>query len=292
MVLWKDKNLAVNDFAYSSINEYIEIISASETAYNDIKALYMPEQYRKYVTGLSSGVLPKWDFGTIFIKASGEGRYGEEDFSAINESYIYKTFNGLGINIANAYPIVAVFSENNSTKVRTAMVSSKFKGNLEYYRDIRNNIEVLNKDQLFKNSQIYDFITQYKTCANDFIQMCVLDILTHQEDRHTKNFGIINAVLSPIYDNGASLGYDRDNIGNPQDTYFKAFGKKYEEVINEAAEIEEFNIQIDKKTLIKNMNESKKYFSGILTADRLFMIEKYVIEAIDYINGIGGVSIQ
>jgi hypothetical protein len=289
-IAWKNRMITVDLFDAKKAIEYIKRISEAEEAYSEVEAFYMPDDLRTHSGHLSSGALPKWDFGEIFVKATGTDKRGNDNYSAVNESYIYRTFNGTGINIANAFPVVAVFKEDNGqTRAATASISMKFSGNLEYYRDIRNRLQ--DDNSIFANSQLYNFISEYPLCADDFVKMCLLDIMTYQEDRHVKNFGVIGNVLAPLYDNGASLGYDGEYIGDPYDAVFKAFGKKYVNIVQEVDEIRQCDIEISGDILGKGILSSKKYFKNIIDNKKLRQIEKYIMNSISVVNQLKGVRI-
>jgi hypothetical protein len=289
-IFWKNRKLTVVPFSIRKAYEYIKHISRVSEAHNEVIAFYMPDNLREYGGNLSSGALPKWDFKKIFVKAAGLDKKGNDDNSAVNESYIYRTFSKIGINIANAFPIVVVFREDSGQiRIAEASISMKFKGNLEYYRDIRNSLREGNF--IFSNSELYDFIARYPLCKDDFIKMCLLDIMVYQEDRHVKNFGVIGDKMAPLYDNGASLGYDSDYIGNSSDVGFKAFGKKYIDVIQEVSEIKRFSISISGKVLEKGLLSSRIYFKNIIDNKKLRQVEEYITNSIRVINHLEGVRI-
>lgn len=49
--------------------------------------------------------------------------------------------------------------------------------------------------------------------ANDFKRMVIFDLITHQTDRHIRNFSFIGNQMYPLYDNGRCLFWDADNLG-------------------------------------------------------------------------------
>jgi hypothetical protein len=279
---YRGRVLDVEEFSIVEIDKYIEDISHSKKYIDDIKVFSMPNKFRRYGFGLSSGSLYKWDTGDIFIKTSGlfneDNLY--EDYSALNESYIYNTFGGIGLEIASAFPIVVVFQDDEYVhRELTGCVSRKFKGNLVYYRDMR---RCFNKNSgLFGKTELEQLFDSNPECMQGMINMCILDILTYQEDRHSKNFGILDNTFAPVYDNGASYGYNRLRIGEPENARFKAFGKRYVDVLEELRAISRMSVTLD----IFNVNiKAPELFHGLIKENKLRAMESYTTRALKFIK--------
>jgi hypothetical protein len=85
--------------------------------------------------------------------------------------------------------------------VRFCEVAKKFSGGLTYYRDLRRS-----RDYGKKNDELIEFTDDFPDVKLDLMNMFVADFIMNQEDRHAKNFGVLdNGCFSPLYDNGQSL---------------------------------------------------------------------------------------
>jgi hypothetical protein len=271
MIHYRGRDIELKEFDICEINDYVDAISKSNKYLNDIQAFSMPNNLHKYGLSLSSGTLYKWDTGDIFIKAS------DIDYLALNESYIYSTFQGLGVETANAFPVIVSFVDDDfKQKTLTGCISIKFKGNLVYYREIRKSFG----RGLLDVDEFVQFCNGYPDCIQGFIDMCAVDVLTHQDDRHSKNFGLIGGNLSPIYDNGASYGYNRLNIGVPHKAVFKAFGEPYTEIMNDVMRLSNKNITLDISKVIDRMIASNDLFEGLIKENKMAGMMKYAEEAV------------
>jgi hypothetical protein len=207
---------------------------------------------------------------------------------AYNEALIYGLFKGTGANIAEAYPINIRFynQETRRMEVRKGEVSVKFDGKLMYYRDLRRNCGFGRN-----NDEIVDFLDVFKEAKQGFINMLVVDYMTNQVDRHSKNFGILDAKFAPLYDNGDSLYCkipDRSlrSMGNVKESNFKTLGRsnletyiRYKEWLNCKT-----NIKFDR--LVFNIKNELPNWSGIISNGRLRFIALLIQGRSMYVKGI------
>ncbi|GHU91603.1 hypothetical protein FACS1894202_13360 [Clostridia bacterium] len=178
------------------LNEYL-----SEKFSDNVSLLDLTDF--EYHTGqtLSSGVLPKWVSSKYIVKL---GTAGHET-DAVNEALTYEVFGKLGANVAQASVITVRFHNNDTSKIeeRFAMFSKKFEGEIIYYRDIRKQFRLGNS-----NDELVDFVGVFPTVAAKLVEMFMIDYVFAESDRHSKNFGITQEGLAPLYDNGACLFYN------------------------------------------------------------------------------------
>jgi hypothetical protein len=183
-------------------------------------------------TSLSSGVLPKWDLlnHSWMIK-----RQTVDKCDWANEVLVYHFCKCAGISCAEYYPVdIRYFDLELRRNVECKAVLTKiFEGNLEHYRTLRDFYDFGSA-----NDQIVDFLDRFPLCTQSFFDMLLVDFIFNQEDRHSKNFGVIGEKFAPLFDSGACLFYTLTDdilplketmsskfktIGKPIDQFFKEF---------------------------------------------------------------------
>ena len=157
-------------------------------------------------TTLSSGALPKWDLedNKYMVKRCGIDSYGNHLTDYANEELVYRFCDAVGIKSAKYKAItIKYFDEELRKEIKTpAVITEMFTGNLIHYRDIRRR-----KDFGSFNDEFVDFTDAFPV-SKQLNDMLLIDYIFNQQDRHSKNIGMIGSSLSPIYDSGATLFFD------------------------------------------------------------------------------------
>ena len=158
-------------------------------------------------TTLSSGVKPKWDFlkRAYMIKGCEIDDFGMHLTDSLNEELVYRFCKELGIDCA-FYRVIAIKYINSETQQlieSEAVVTKIFKGPLVHYRDVRDQYSLGSK-----NDQLHDLFEIYNI-QPELNDMFFIDYIFNQQDRHSKNFGLVNGQMSPIFDSGSCLFYER-----------------------------------------------------------------------------------
>lgn len=108
-----------------------------------------------------------------------------------------------GQDIIKNYEIPTYLLDMDKTKFR--------KYTFYYLNNLEQTWSILENGQLINNNDIKDIITS-------LVKMLIFDLITLQCDRHPNNWGIIKSKdkysLSPLYDNGTSLGLGYPFIEN------------------------------------------------------------------------------
>ena len=193
------------------VKEYHSKVVRSEENYGsiDIDTIsFIDLLNKKYHGGttLSSGALPKWDLedGKYMVKRCGIDSYGRLLTDYANEELIYRFCEGVGIKAAKYRAIrIKYFDEELSKEIETpAVITEIFSDSLVHYRDIRRRFN-FGKD----NDEIIDFTDKFQV-SQELNDLLLVDYLFNQQDRHSKNIGMIGDKLSPIFDSGSSLFFD------------------------------------------------------------------------------------
>ena len=181
----------------------------------------------------SSGVLPKWDIhdNTYMIKRCGIDEYGNYLTDAVNEELVYLFCKSLNINAAYYRTVMIRYRDAETNKIIEApAVLTKIFDGLVHYVDIRRTFSFGQaQDELLDLTERFNIMP----ALNDIF---FLDFIFNQQDRHSKNIGLIGNDLSPIFDSGACLLYDiLDSELSP--SYYdripkhKTFGKPLDELL-------------------------------------------------------------
>lgn len=127
----------------------------------------------------------------------------------VSECLAYDIGKLLGISIAEYSLATVDLSYNNIIYKDTLICRSKwFLNDNDEFNSVRSLYLGTSMNDLYKNI-ITDFPNQRLNIDN----MIVFDFLINNTDRHWRNFGFINNnILSPLYDNGLSLGADIEDI--------------------------------------------------------------------------------
>ena len=182
---------------------------------------------------LSSGALPKWDLleKKYMVKRATFDEFGDKLTDCANEVLVYRFCKKIGVSCAEYFPTVIKYRDADTDEVivSPAAVTKIFNG-LVHYRDARESLGIgKNADELLEIHQKFDV----KTELND---MLAIDFIFGQQDRHSKNIGIVGNGLSPMFDSGACLYFDaREELLGAVDATkiqnHKTFAKPYSELI-------------------------------------------------------------
>jgi hypothetical protein len=213
-------------------NAFIEISQISESDIVNTPRLDLETLTYRGGTTFSSGVLPKWELfnGKWMVK-----RQTFQTCDWANEVLVYHFCKEAGIPCAEYYPKEIKYYDLELLSVVEckAVLTKIFDGNLEHYKNIRDYYKFGSY-----NDQIIDFLDKFPHCAQGYFDMLLIDYIFNQEDRHSKNFGVIGNGFAPLFDSGASLFYQiMDTIlavlppyvsrfktlNKPQDEYIKEF---------------------------------------------------------------------
>ena len=183
---------------------------------------------------MSSGALPKWDLldGAFMIKRCSIDGYGNQLTDAVNEALIYRFCHALGIPAA-WYKVVQIQytdAETNRTVEAQAVITEIF-DDLVHYRDVRRRMA------LGEGADEYLDFSEKCTVQPGLNDLLFLDYVTNQSDRHSKNLGIVNNQMSPVFDSGACLFYDAFDSALSEVYYekiprHKTFGKRLDEQLS------------------------------------------------------------
>ncbi len=135
-------------------------------------------------------------------------------------------------------------------------------------------------------------------------RMIVLDYIIANEDRHLNNFGALRNAdtlewlgMSPIYDSGSSLGYDRSIplMRNDNETVCKPFKKRHSEQLNLVSSFDwiDFDALSDIRELIISVLSDKRA-EDYLDANRIRVIADLAekrVKDIETLAGSGAISI-
>ena len=218
-------------------------------------------------TTLSSGTLPKWDLlnQTFMIKRctiDGDGSFLTD---YLNEMLVYVFCKILGIDCAYYRSIKIKYfdTELSSTIECPAAFTKIFTGELIFYRDLRR-LHGFGAS----NDQIIDF-TDHFMIGPQFNDLLLIDYIFNQQDRHSKNFGMVGGRLSPIYDSGSCLFYHiPDKLLNDQligdITRHKTFGKRQDELLEFSLKYihPEFSIEFDEDLLKDSVDKALDIVAG------------------------------
>ena len=185
-------------------------------------------------TTLSSGMLPKWDIlnGNYLVKRCGLDSYGNFLTDAFNEETVYLFSQLAGIECAYYRSIEIKYFDNERMEIMQcpAVISEIFPGELIHYRILR---------QQFKFGSVHDELIEFTDRFNvqpKLNDLFFADYIFNQQDRHSKNIGIVENNMSPIFDSGACLFFDvmddllTDDLINKIPRQ-KTFGKKLDELL-------------------------------------------------------------
>jgi len=218
-------------------------------------------------TTFSSGALPKWDLlnRTFMIKRCGTDSDGSFLTDYLNETLVYAFCHLLKINCAYyRFVLIKYFDMELNTVIECpAVITEIFPGELIYYRDIR---RIYNLGSI--NDQIIDFTDRFKV-GSHLNDLLLIDYIFNQQDRHSKNFGMVGGRLSPIYDSGSCLFYHiPDKLLNDQlikdIPRHKTFGKRQDELLEFSLKyIEpEFSFEFDEELLKTSTDKALDIVTG------------------------------
>ena len=194
------------------LNRYIKKI----THKNIITGTHFDLTGQKYHGGttLSSGTLPKWDIlnKAFLIKRCSFDDYGNYLTDAANEELIYLFCKSLGVPCAYYRLINIKYFDDEAKKeiYCPAALTEIFPGPLVHYRIVRMRCKL---GQI--NDELIEFSERF-TVQPDLNAQFLVDYIFNQQDRHSKNIGLVNQRLSPLFDSGACLFYDEfdDNLNS------------------------------------------------------------------------------
>ncbi len=269
-IQWSDINFFTNDFEFSAFSQASLDTSRSKIINIDSQSLTIPD-------GTTDGALKKaWiiEDGIRKLAKTGTGISGEEPF---NEWLASEICNQLGFDHA----------VNELGVLHNQLVSKSIDfidGNMELVtaNDILctekkpNNISDF---EFFINILNQNGITNAKT---ELSKMFALDCFMMNEDRHTRNFGIIRDVntlrwikLAPIYDTGYAMQANRNrlntNFENGTGKFFNNTSKPYEDVfkiISSTASLYDWNALVNLVTLYQTQLEKYKDVTN-MSSDRI-----------------------
>jgi hypothetical protein len=268
-----DIECKVDDLVVAELPAYVSGLLSSTSYVEHIKAIDLRGIEYHGGTTLSSGALPKWDFNEIngFIKVSSVSAAGNWLNDAWHESYVMDLFSGTGVNIAKAVPGYVLFRniETRQDEVRPCEIAVKFAGNLTYYRDLREH-----RGYGKISDELVELIEEYPDAKECLLNMFVVYYLTNQEDRHSKNFGIMdNETFAPLYDNGSSLYYaepdDRLHLMGDEVARVKFLSKDSVEVLKRYIDWFESKPNIDSDKVLRNLDVIDIRYKGLMTKTRL-----------------------
>ena len=206
----KENTPSMTFWSEEKVREYHAQICTADTpqAINFAILEYLNLTMEKYHGGttFSSGALPKWDLGDnkYMVKRCGIDPYGNHLTDYANEELVYRFCDAVGIKSAKYKAItITYFDEELRKELETpAVITEIFSGDLMHYRDIRR------RNSFGRvNDEIIDFTDAFPV-AKELNDMLLIDYVFNQQDRHSKNIGMIGNNLSPIYDSGASMFFD------------------------------------------------------------------------------------
>lgn len=153
----------------------------------------------------SSGALPKWDLrnNSYMIKRCSVDEYGNNLTDAANEELVHLFCKELDVPSAYYRVVDIRYKDDETGKIieSPAVITRIFDG-LVHYRDIRRREHIgANMDEYVELSEKFEV----QPSLNDLL---FIDFITNQSDRHSKNIGLVDNKMSPIYDSGACLFFD------------------------------------------------------------------------------------
>jgi len=176
----------------------------------------------------SSGALPKWDLldNTFMIKRCSIDEYGNNRTDAVNEELIHLFCEELGVQSAYYRTVnIRYRDDETDTIIESQAVLTKIFNGLVHYRDIRIRENLgRDMDEYIEVSDKFDV----QPALNDLL---FIDFITNQSDRHSKNLGLVNNEMSPVFDSGACLFFDIFDSELSESYYekipnHKTFGKR------------------------------------------------------------------
>jgi len=202
MIFWSEEKVREYHAKLINMADIPQIMNIESVNYLDLT----DEKYHGGTT-LSSGALPKWDLedNMYMVKRCGIDSYGNHLTDYANEELIYRFCKSVGIASAKYKAItIKYFDEELLKEIETpAVITEMFPGNLIHYRDIRRRRKNFGRF----NDEIIDFTDTFPV-SKELNDMLLLDYVFNQQDRHSKNIGLIGNSLSPIYDSGSAMFFD------------------------------------------------------------------------------------
>jgi hypothetical protein len=122
--------------------------------------------------------------------------------------------------------------------------------------------------------ELIEFVEDYPEVKQDLLNLFVVDLITNQEDRHSKNFGILECgQLSPIYDNGQSLYFgepdNRLHLVMNEMARVKFLGKDTAETLKRYCDWLGCLPSVDLDTVLHNLDNIDIKYRGLITKTRL-----------------------
>jgi hypothetical protein len=241
-------------------------------------------------TTFSSGVLPKWDLldNTYMIKRCSIDDFGNCLTDAFNEELVYLFCKTMGIDAAYYRIVFVKYKDEESGKTieAPAALTRIFDG-LVHYRDIRQLCGFgKTQDELHDLTERFDAMP----VLND---MFFIDYIFNQQDRHSKNIGMVNNTLAPIFDSGACLFYDVfDSELSPSyyditarhKTFGRSLGEQLQFSLTHVCPHFSFDFDCErlKQKFIDTFNQVAYHYS----AERVSFIKAFVTRRIDSVGQI------
>ena len=253
--------------------DYIKKMLASALYSAEIKIIDMRNIEYHGGTTFSSGYLPKWDIGNIFIKLCDVGDKMQWLTDSLHESYAMDLFVGSNAEIAAAVPAFALFfnAETHKEELRLCETAVKFSGDVTYYRDLRE----LHGYGRRQNDELIDFAADFPGAVVSLLNMFAIDYIMNQEDRHAKNFGVFaGGLFTPLYDNGRSLHYDIPDdmlqyVKIDEAAYIKFLAKDPMTVIRNYRDWLRAEPSIEFSAVLQNLSVIEKRYYGLLSPQRI-----------------------
>ena len=229
---------------------------------------------------LSSGALPKWDLldNSYMIKRCSIDEYGNQLVDAVNEELIHHFCNELGVSSAY-YRVVSIKYkdyETGLTKESQAVLTRIFDG-LVRYRDIRQRLSLGHRaDAYLEFSEKFNVQPE----LNDLL---FIDFITNQNDRHSKNFGLVGNQMSPIYDSGSCFFVNALDAELSEPYYdripnHKTFGRRLDEQLEFALKHVHFgfSFEFDEYIIYNKFQSALERVSSYYDTTRLEFLKTFV----------------
>ena len=229
-------------------------------------------------TTLSSGALPKWDLldKAYMVKRCTINSFGTPLSDAVNEELIYKFCSHLNIECAYYRTVcVKYFDDESNKEVEcNATVTKIFDTPLTHYRDIRRKFNLGSVDD-----EIVEFTDKFKV-ATKLNDSFLVDFLFNQQDRHSKNIGMLGNDLSPIFDSGSCLFFEVFDEDLSRGLFsrvprHKTFGRPLDELLRFSLKFvhPEFSFKFEENKIIEALNASLNSLKALYSKKRLEFIE-------------------
>ena len=258
----------------SALKKHVAAMLHSECYIRNIGLIDLRNARYQGGTTLSSGYLPKWDIYDIFIKVCSLHPTGQWRSDSLYESYAMDLFADSGVKVAEAVPAYVVFfnTETQKDEVRLCEVAVKFSGALTYYRDLKRTYEY----GRYMNDELIDFTDRFPDAKIGLLNMFVVVYIMNQEDRHSKNLGVLDdGSFAPLYDNGSSLYYTVPdewlvNGVEPEGVAQVKFLSKAPDIaIRRYGDWFNAKPSVDLVVVLKNLDTVEKRYEGMMRSERM-----------------------